>query len=181
MPKKKRKIVESPLQDAPWPFSPERDLAHILATLETQFRSDTSNPLPAFDALCHFAAYVWKHEEAPRHSILIPWWIVQTLAIGFSEYRDSADSTTPMTLGEAYNLEGRGQGKEPRVQRESRDLRNIRIVAAIALAAADGIKIEAALQEQADKTGLSASQVRRIWEANRRHAKSCVRNFKMRA
>jgi hypothetical protein len=180
MPKKK-KTVESPLQDTPWPFSLEQDLANILTTLETQFRSDTSDPLPAFEALSHIASYIWKQERPPTHSVPVPWWIVETLAIGSNEYRDSASSVTPMTLGEAYNVEGRGQGKQPRVQRELRHRRDIRIATAIALADADGIKIEAALQEQANKTDLSLGQVRRIWEANRRHARSCVRNFKMRA
>ncbi len=86
-----------------------------------------------------------------------------------------------MTLGEAYGLEGGGQGKEPRIQRSLRQLRDIRIATAIARAGMKGVKIEAALQEQADETRLSVGQVRRIWESNRDRAASAVRNFQRRA
>jgi hypothetical protein len=181
--RKKSSIPDSPLRDEPWPFSFEQDLAIFLMMLEEQFRKDTSDPLPAFEVLNYIASYIWKTEttETPStDSIPVPWWVVQALAIGFNIYRDRAQSTTPMTLGEAYNLEGRGQGKNPRIQHELRQLRDIRIATAIALASANGVKIEAALQEQADKTRLSVGQVRRIWETNRGRASSAVRNFRTR-
>jgi hypothetical protein len=177
---KKGAIPESPLQGEPWPFTLEQDLAGFLTMLEKRFRSDTSDPLPAFEAIGYIAAYVWKTERPSPSTLQIPWWVVETLAIGFMKYRESAGSSTPMTLGEAYQLEGRGQGKQPRIQRGLRQLRDIRIATAIASAKANGIKIEAALQEQANKTKLSIGQVRRIWEANRRRASSAVRNFRTR-
>jgi hypothetical protein len=177
---KKSSIPESPLQGERWPFSLEQDLAVFLMTLEERFRRDTTDPLPAFEALNCIASYVWLMEKPSADTLPIPWWVVEVLAIGFNKYRDAAGSTTPTTLGEAYNLEGRGQGKGPRIQRGLRQLRDIRIALAIALARADGVKIEAALQEQADKTGLSVGQVRRIWETNHTHASSAVRNFRTR-
>jgi hypothetical protein len=179
---KKSSIPESPLHGKPWPFSLEQDLAVFLMILEDRFRNDTSNPLPAFEALNCIASYVWltEKEKPPTYTLPIPWWVVQTLAIGFNIYRDRAVSTALTTLGEAYNLEGRGQGKNPRIQHELRQLRDIRIATAIALASANGVKIEAALQEQADKTRLSVGQVRRIWETNRGRASSAVRNLRTR-
>jgi len=175
---KKSSIPESPLRGKPWPFSLDQDLAVFLIMLEEQFRNDRSNPLPAFEALSYIASYVWQAEEPS--TLPIPWWVVQALAIGFINYRDRAGSGTPMTLGEAYNLEGRGQGKEPRIQRALRELRDIRIATAIAQANVAGVKIEAALQEQSDKTRLSVGQVRRIWEKNHRRASSAIRNFRTR-
>ncbi len=175
---KKGSIPESPLHGKPWPFSLEQDLAVFLMMLEERFRNDRSDPLPAFEALSYIASYVWKAEEPSSYTITIPWWVVQALAIGFINYRDRAGSTTPITLGEAYNLEGRGQGKEPRIQRTLRELRDIRIAIAIAQAHVGGVKIDAALKEQSDKTGLSVGQARRIWEKNRRRASSAVRNFR---
>jgi hypothetical protein len=177
---KKGSIPESPLQGTPWPFSLEQDLTVFLVMLEERFRKNTSDPLPAFEALSYIASYVWLIEKPPSYTLPTPWWAIQALAIGFNSYRDAAGSTAPLTLGEAYRLEGRGQGKEPRIQRGLRQLRDIRIAVAIATATADGVKIETALQEQADKTGLSVGQVRRIWEMNRRRASSAVRNFRTR-
>jgi hypothetical protein len=177
---KKGAIPESPLQGEPWPLSLEQDLAAFLRMLEKRFRSDMSDPLPAFEALGYIAAYVWKTEKPSPCTLPIPWWVVETLAIGFMKYRESAESTAPVTLGEAYQLEGRGQGKEPRIQRGLRQLRDIRIATAIASAKTDGIKLEAAFQEQANKTKLSVAQIRRIWETNHRRASSALRNLRTR-
>jgi len=175
---KKSSIPESPLQGEPWALSLEQDLAVFLIMLEEQFRADRSDPLPAFEALSYFASYVWQTEEPSTHTLPIPWWVVQALAIGFKKYRDTAESTAPITLGEAYKLEGGGQGKEPRIQRALRQLRDIRIATAIAQATVAGVKIEAVLKEQADNTRLSVGQVRRIWEKNRRRAINAVRNIR---
>ncbi len=149
-------------------------------TLEKRFRKDTSDPLPAFEALSYIASYVLRTEKPSTYTLPIPWWVVQALVIGFNIYRDGAGSTTPITLGEAYKLEGGGQDKEPRIQRALRQLRDIRIATAIAQAEASGVKIEAALQEQSDKTGLSVGPVRRIWAMNRGRATTAVRNFRTR-
>ena len=52
-----RKItsVESPLQGQAWPLTLEQDLATFLDMLEERFRKDSSNPLPAFEALIYVA------------------------------------------------------------------------------------------------------------------------------
>src|SRR3954471_14296254 len=147
----KTSVPESPLQSEPWPFTLEQDLAIFLKMLEERFQEDTSDPLPAFEALNYIAAYVWQSEDSSLQALQIPWWVVHALATGFNIYRRSAETTTPMTLGEAYSLEGGGQGKVPRVQRAVRELRDIRIAIAIAQAQEAGGKIEAALQNQADK------------------------------
>jgi hypothetical protein len=90
----------------------------------------------------------------------------------------NALSNAPLTLGEAYNLEGQGQGKEPRIQRALRELRDMRIAIGIARAHAEGAQIKAALQDHADKAGLSLGQVRRVWEKNSKPATSAVKNFR---
>ena len=161
---KKGSIPKSPLTAIPWPFTREQDLAIFLKTLEEEFGEDGTNTLPAFEALSLIASKIWMSEKPPNNPIPIPWWIVDTLASGFCIYRESAMSTSSVPLGEAYNLQGGGQGKEPRINDRLRHLRDIRIATAIALAKADSVKIEASLQEQADTTGLSVGQIRRIWE-----------------
>jgi hypothetical protein len=174
---KKSPIPESPLEDRPWPFTLEQDLKTFLIMMADRFQKNRSDSLPAFEALNYIAVYRWQKGDNPPDEVPVPWWVVQALAIGFNLYRDSAQSRTPMTLGEAYNLEGRGQGREPRIQHWFRQLRDIRIVSAIVMAQANGQKLEAALQKEVEKTGLSIGQVRRIWEKNREQASRLVRKL----
>jgi hypothetical protein len=174
---KKRTFPESPLPHEQWRLNREQDLAMFLTMLERRFRENSSDPMPAFEAIKYIAAYFWAVDKSPD-SVLVPWWVVQALAIGFNKYHDAATSTAPLTLGEAYQVEGRGQGKRPKIQQSLNELRDIRIAGAIAMAKADGVKIEAALQEQAQKTGLSVVHVRRIWEQKRARALSAVTNFR---
>src|SRR5262245_41251743 len=143
---KKRPVPESPLKGKPWPRDREQDLCRFLLEFEARFRSETSNPLPAFEALATVAAYFWlKEETPPGNEVALPWWVVEVIASGFEIYRESSLSTTPMTMGEAYNLEGRGQGKIPWIQREWRERRDKRIALAVAFEEANGVKIEAAI------------------------------------
>src|SRR5258706_8739748 len=143
MPKKKS-LPASPFQDRPWPLSLEQDLANFLAMLEARFKSNMSDSLPAFEAVGYIASYVWEKGDPSPCTVPIPWWIIEALAINYFRYRDSAESGASMTLGEAYGVEGGGQGNEPRIQREMREHGNRRIALAIAFADADGIKIDAA-------------------------------------
>jgi hypothetical protein len=175
-----RSILESPLEEQAWPLSPEQDLAFFLTSLEEQFRLDPTNKLPAFEALAIIAAYVWQTDEPSPTTVPVPWWVVDVLAFDFNKYRDAARSNARMTLGEAYQLEGGGQGKAPRVKLALSRIRDIRISTRIAFAQANGIKIEAALQQMADRTGLSLARVREIWELYRERATSSVRNFQTR-
>jgi hypothetical protein len=145
------------------------------------FEADRSHALPAFDALTYIVAEIWGNAETPRDcDVTIPLWIVETLVEGFLRYRDAAESGRSVTFGEAYGIEGGGQGKEPRISIEFRKLRDIRVVTTIAFRKEQGIKIEASIQEMSEKTGLSRSQVRRIWQKHRKQAVSAVRNLKTR-
>ncbi len=85
-----------------------------------------------------------------------------------------------MTFGEAYGIEGGGQGKEPRISIDIREDRDIRIATTIASRKEQGIKIEASIQKMREETELSCSQVRRIWQRHRKEAVSAVRNLKTR-
>ena len=178
---KKIKLPESPLKDEDWPLARPEELSLYLQMQRQRFEADRSNVLPAFSALTYIVTEIWGNAETLRdRDVKIPLWIVETLAEGFLRYRDAAENGRSMTFGEAYGVEGGGQGKKPRISIEIRELRDIRLVTTIASRKEQGIKIEASIQEMSEKTGLSRSQVRRIWQKHRKQAVSAVRNLKTR-
>ena len=61
-------------------------------------------------------------------------------------YRDKTLDGTLVTLGEAFGIEGGGQGAQRKIKEALLHLRNIRIATFIAQQEATGIKIEAAIQ-----------------------------------
>src|SRR5262249_28927690 len=150
----------------------------FLAMLEAQFKQNSTSPLPAFEAVNYIASYVWQIGKSEPASVSVPWWAVQALAIGFNKYHDAAQSRAPITLGEAYKLEGGRQGRPPAIQRRMQELRDIRIALAIALVREKEGKIEAVLQEQAERAQLSLGRTRRIWEKYRKRAIRAVANFR---
>ena len=173
---KKTPMPESPLGDVSLTDAPENELELCLDILRQQFETNPSHTLPAFEALTAIVSHAWLHDEHPP-TVTVPWWTAEILCEGFMRYRDSALTAAPITLGEAYGIEGGGQGKQPKIQESLRELRDIRIATGVAMREAEGQKIEAALQDAADASGLSLSHVRRIWENNRDHARSSWKNF----
>ena len=178
---KKIKLPESPLKDEDWPLTRPEELSLNLEMQRQRFEADRSHALPAFDALTYIVTEIWHNGETPRDcDVTIPLWIVETLAIDFLRYQDAAENGHSMTFGEAYGIEGGGQGKEPRILIEKRELRDIRLVTTIASRKEQGIKIEASIQEMSEETDLSCSQVRRIWQKHRTQAVTAIRNLKTR-
>lgn len=178
---KKTKLPESPLKNEDWPLTRPEELSLNLQMQRQRFEADRSHALPAFDALTYIVTEIWGNAETSRDcDVTIPLWIVGTLAEGFLRYQDAAERGHSMTFGEAYGIEGGGQGKEPRILIEMRKLRDIRIATTIAFRKEHGIKIEASFQEMSKKTDLSCSQVRRIWQKHRKQAVRSVRNLKTR-
>lgn len=178
---KKIKLPESPLKDEDWPLARHEELLLHLEMQRQHFEADPSHTLPAFYGLTYIVTEVWGNAETPEDcDVTIPLWIVETLAKGFLLYQDAALEGTSMTLGEAYGIEAGGQGKEPRILVEMRQQRDIRVATTIAFRKEQGIKIEASIQEMSEKTELSCSQVRRIWQKHRKQAVCSVRNLKTR-
>lgn len=176
--RKRGPLPESPLLGKPWPRSLEQDLAHYLVDAKKKFQTNPSHPLPAFEALNQIASYVWKkNEDPPPQFVPVPWWVIELLAKGYNEYRDSAQTIAPKSLGEAYKLEGGGQGQQRKIKSELLALRDMRISHAIALALANGIKLKSVLQEQAAATGLSFAHVELIWGKYGKHYTKAVKNF----
>jgi hypothetical protein len=124
------------------------------------------------------AAYYWDGEESePEHDVAVPWWVVQTLAIGFKTYEDSLGELAPKTLGETLGLEGGAQGKRPKMGAALQLRRDIRIALRIAIEEAIGVKIDSLVRELAVEAGLSDAQIRRIWSEKQAHARELVKTL----
>ena len=179
---KKATKIESPLEDENWPFAREEELGLFLEMEHQKFQEDRSHALPAFNALAYVVSSVWQREETgpPEAAVVLPKWVAETLAEGFFQYLDAAHEGNSISLGKAYGLEGRGQGKQPPAIREILNVRDIRLLTRIAQRKLAGIKLEAALQEMVDETGLSLSRVRRIWERDGKRALSALQNLRAR-
>ncbi len=178
---KKPKLPTSPLAKEDWPLSPEEELDLYVDMERERFLKDPSHALPAFNALGYIAAKLWSPDGPTGDEFVrMPVWVLETLAEGFFRYRDAAKDGTAKTLGEAYCIEGGGQGKEPKILKDLRVLRDIRLATAIAIRNSQGEKIEALIHEMAERNGLSVGQVRRIWQSRRERAKSAVSNFRKR-
>ncbi len=176
MPKKIR-MPESPLENEPWPRTEKEDLEAFLAMCEAEFQQDTRNALPAFEALTYCVAPHWRKNQPPKE-LKLPWWAVEVLCIGYLTYKDQAQSNNPVSLGQAYNIEAQAQGEEPAVATSLRRLRDLRIALTIAQRKEKKWKLEAALEQAHQETGLSISQIKRIWGQYRRRAREQLKKLR---
>ena len=73
------------------------------------FESDSTNTLPALDAIAQIAAFRWREEEAGKsplasdHFVRLPWWAVQVIAAGYCSYVEPPEKSPPPKLGEAFD------------------------------------------------------------------------------
>ncbi len=169
----------SPWTDANWPFTAEQDRAVFLAIAEQVFATDGTNPLPAFEAMTIVASYHWRKDEIPE-TVTVPFWALEAVVAGYKQYQASqtGSSGTRLRFGEAFQVEGRGQGKRPRIHDTLKLLRDIRVAIQLVLFEEQGWKIEAAIQELADKTGMHHTTVRDIWSEHADQARTALRIFR---
>lgn len=176
MPKKIR-MPESPLENEPWPRTDEEDLEAFLAMCEAEFRQDTRNALPAFEALSYCVAPHWQNDEPPK-AIELPWWAAEVLCAGYQVYKDSAESKNPVSLGQAYNMEAQAKGKEPAIAKFLRRVRDRRIAVRIAQLREEGWKLEAVFEQARQENDLSLTQIKRIWRQHGRRAREQLKKLR---
>lgn len=179
---KKSDLPESPLDSEAWPLTSEEDLELFLRVEYERFLAEPSHALPAFQALAYIMASLWRQEQqpSPLNTVRVPLWAAQAITHGFMEYQQATQQKQSTTFGGAYGIEGGGQGKKPKIKAYFQQLRDIRIATHIAIREESGIKLEAALQEMADRTNLSIGTIRRVWEQSSGIARSALSNFRTR-
>jgi hypothetical protein len=159
-------------------FSREEELKIRLETLRKEFECDRSTALLAFEAVRTIAAYEWERnddlERIPASMVAVPWWAIQALAIGFGKYGDARAGGRITPLGEAYGIEGGGQGKNTRFTRWIKEQRDRRIAMGIALRVSQGLTIEAAINGMINEnlTSLSFERVEKIWAKHSKRARA---------
>jgi hypothetical protein len=145
------------------PLGPECRESDLQAC-RRRFETDTSNPLPAFQAVSLVAARHWHEEnkESPEYA-QVPMWAVEVIAAGFCIYREAAEAGQGMTLGEAFGIKGVGRGKWPRLKRDLQQDRDRKIALAVALKLPECKSVEDAVFDVAEEWDLSSDRVWHIW------------------
>ena len=141
------------------------DLRTVFIDLyRAQFELDTTNPLPAFDALSSLVAYWWERHEVPESgTISIPWWAGEIIAAGYQTYCADQKEVRITKFGEAYGIEGGGQGKHPRIRRHMRVSKDRDLALWVALELEKNSTYENAVAETAERCDVSESNIARAW------------------
>ncbi len=172
---------DSPLDDIDLGFSLEEELELNLELARFKYDQDRSTALAAFQVLNYLVGYCWRQEKQPLDgTIPLPWWAAEVLAEGYLRYEETVLSGAPKTFGEAFGMGGSGQGKEPRIKTDLRDLRDMRIAIKLSMILEDGVLKEAALQRLATEANLSADRIEKIWGNKGKKAREALSNFRNR-
>lgn len=143
------------------------------------FELDTTNPLPAFDALSSLVVYWWERDEVPESgTINVPWWAGEIIAAGYQIYRAAHKEGRSTKLGEAYGIEGGGQGKQPRIRRHMRVSKDRDLALWVALELEKNSTYENAVAETVERCGVSESKIARAWRDLGEPVKERLRQFR---
>jgi len=141
------------------------DLRTVFVDLyRAHFELDTTNPLPAFDALSSIVSYWWERHEVPESGMInIPWWAGEFIAAGYQIYRKAHRERRSTKFGEAYGVEGGGQGKQPRIRKHMRVSKDRDLALWVALELEKNGTNENAIAATAERSNVSESNVARAW------------------
>jgi hypothetical protein len=159
--------------------SKEDQLNLMLQAWSAEFKADSTNALPAFEALASIVAYRWQSGDAGlSDSGIVPWWAVETLGAGYMKYRDAAIDGRTTKLGEAYGLEGGRQGAPRRIKKflKERSGRNLALQTAIALE--EEFSVEKAIAKVSEQSEVSDRTLWRYWQSFGEQARIALRNFR---
>jgi hypothetical protein len=159
-------------------LSRDKELEIRLDTLYQAFRRDRSHALPALEAIGAIAALEWGREDGleriPTTRVAVPWWVVNVLADGFASYAVARAQGLTTTLGEAYRIEGGGQGKNPKVTQSAKELEDMRLVMGIGVRIQQGMTVRVAIEAMIAEnlTSLSFDRVEKIWAKHSEKARA---------
>jgi hypothetical protein len=157
----------------------ESELALYLRTAYVEFSEDRTNPLFAFDGLSYIAAYYWAGEEPqPTDCVSVPWWVVNAIAECYVLYWNAVMAGHITTLGQAFGIEGKGQGKQRRMTVKLREHRDRRVALMIARMLESGMTVEDVISRIAKGTKLKERTLWRIWQQKGAQAKKSVAAFR---
>lgn len=165
------------LKDISPNLSAETELQLFLEMSREYFEKDRSTTLHAFQAIGYLTTYFWQLNEGKEpQEVSVPYWIIKALGIGWMNYREAFSEGRTTTLGEAYGLEGGGQGKSKKIRNLDLEIRDIRVAAKLASEISQGTSVTSAISDMANTLGVSEETIRRIWKRLGRKAKQVVKN-----
>ncbi len=172
-----------------WEGGPEfldRDLAALLNIYAT----DPNTNFAAFETLAAIAGYWWSETTQvdrpdpnfgmpPNTPVTVPWWVVHLLGRCWRNYLIEPGKKA----GEAFRLEGGGQGKKRRIDKFRTEHRNRLIALAVAFdrdqAKKDGrsLSVETAVFDVSEKFGIPSDTVWAAWKKHGAVARKSLTNF----
>ena len=145
------------------------------------FELDKTTTVPAFMALASvfFGELEEMEDLAPTDLLEVPVWVIQSITIGFMNYRDAILRGESLRLGEAMGLESEGKGVKPRLVKEQRRLRDLKLTMFVALRVDAGELTKDAVKAAAEEYLVSQSTAMRIWSKNKSFVRECLNNFRL--
>ena len=161
--RKSRKEHPSALNELGVHADAELLLTDYLDACEHAFRGNTKTAFAAFEALASVAAFWWQPGRNPPERVEVPWWALDVIASGFMIYNDEWDAGDNTGFGEAFGIEGGGQGTKPILAKVRKLRRDRNIALYIAMAVEKGVSVETAVADTAEHCSLNERTVWRIW------------------
>ncbi len=162
------------------PDTLERDLAAYWYEVQRE-DTDAATTYWAFTSIMMIAA--WGHEKSkklekpdadwglpPCDLVPVPWWVLRQLAPCWLNY---INSPAGKTFGEAFNLEGGGQGKQRYRDTIDKFTRDWKIALDVLhwQTSNKNSTLEQAIFEIADNSGLSDETIKRAWNKYKERVK----------
>ncbi len=172
-----------------WEGGPEF-LDRDLAGLFNIYAADPSTNFAAFETLAAIADYWWSDMAQvdrpdpnfgmpPMTPVTVPWWVVHLLGRCWRNYLTEPGKKA----GEAFRLEGGGQGKKRRIDKFLTEHRNRLIALAVAFdrdqAKKDGrsLSVETAVFDVSEKFGIPSDTVWAAWKKHGAVARRSLANY----
>ncbi len=159
---------------------PDLDLlmTDYMDTWKSKYENDSSNIIPALYGISAIACFYWQNpNKLGSPNVTVPFWAIEALSEGFMKYHQAKGSGRTTTLGEAFGLEGGGQGITPILKKTFKSDRNRKIALSIAIKIDGGISVEEAVNLVADEYDLSEKTIWPIWSNNKELVQSSLKNF----
>ena len=146
---------------------------------------ETDSVLFALDTLLAASLLAKSQSKGdPRELVGIPLWALNAVAERYDLYARAHITNRTTKFGEAFGIEGGGQGQKPKIRQHMRDARNRALCLSIALMkrrtemTLDEIFSKLASDEiqhtDSSKAGISTEHLKRIWNELRDQANAAI-------
>lgn len=178
-------LPDSPLTELESELAENEELVlHNFARF-IQYEKDAS-VLHALDAILATNALVHSEgQDNPHLLVRVPLWALNAISGRYASYSDAHIEDRSTKFGEAFGVEGGGQGKPPKIRSHLKEARNRSLCMTVAYEkrrnpdkSLDKIFSELASEEQKNEedtaSGISAEHLKDIWKKHRKTANEAL-------